>query len=134
MADLTSEDQQTSNRPYIYGISGVYSPYIWPYIVRIYDQFLAIYFFVWSIFGLSWSKFGPGRPPSSSRTSTSIEFRPSFVQFRPIFVIFDQFSTKKSTRIFFFVCWSIFGHVLGFLAVYWPYLGLVWLQGGQLWP
>ena len=35
----------------IYGISGVYSPYLWPYIVRICGHVLPIFFVLVSIFG-----------------------------------------------------------------------------------
>ena len=49
----------TSNRPYIYGISGVYSPYIWPYIVRIY---MAI-FYPFFVFGRVLAIFGPCMAP-----------------------------------------------------------------------
>ena len=44
----------------IYGISGVYSPYLWPYIVRICGHVLPIFFVLVSIFGYILGIYGQG--------------------------------------------------------------------------
>ena len=47
----------------IYGISGVYSPYLWPYIVRICGHVLPIFFVLVSIFGYILGIYGQGGAP-----------------------------------------------------------------------
>ena len=47
----------------IYGISGVYSPYLWPYIVRICGHVLPIFFVLVSIFGYILGIHGQGGAP-----------------------------------------------------------------------
>ena len=47
----------------IYGISGVYSPYLWPYIIRICGHVLPIFFVLVSIFGYILGIYGQGGTP-----------------------------------------------------------------------
>ena len=47
----------------IYDISGVYSPYLWPYIVRICGHVLPIFFVLVSIFGYILGIYGQGGAP-----------------------------------------------------------------------
>ena len=57
MAWAFTPENDTSNRPYIYGISGVYSPYIWSYIGRMYGHCFSILFFCghcWPYIGYIW--------------------------------------------------------------------------------
>ena len=65
----------------------------WPYCI--FSCLIFCFFDSW------WSKFGSGTPPSGSRTTSSIGFRPSFIQFGPVF--------EKSTN-FWYENWG-----------FWPY-------------